>query len=381
MTSTGKARAVRLSIAALAVALAIWQRACAVVSLPADYDEFHYVAAALRYADRMEPGRWGEILDGDMNYLHPPLVKLAYGSAIKLTGAPEPEAEEGLGVGKPLTDGARPAFEAARWTSAAPGVAQVAIAAAIHPLAGLLVAIEGYHAKYTSEAYLEGIPGLFFALALFLFERAARMPGGAARPAADLRGMAIAYAALGVAAAGKYPYGAVGLLTLAPLTIFALPRRPLAWLALAGAALVTFFAFDPYLWPDPVGRLANTIAPNFTYAQGKDVTSADLPWHQPFYWLIAAMPTTWHPGLFPGGKVTMLLLPLALVGFPVAAARRKVWAVAALVGFAFLLVWPVKWPQYVLLVVIPLAVCAAHAPDAALALARRFRRRSTRPIP
>jgi hypothetical protein len=375
-----KARVVHLSIAVIAVALAIWQRACAVVSLPADIDEFHYVAAGIRYADRMESGRWGEILDGDKNYLHPPLVKLAYGVAIKLTGAPEPQAEEGLGVGKPFPDGARPAFEAARWTSAVPGVAQVAITAAINPLAGLLVAIEGYHAKYTSEAYLEAIPGLFFVLALFLFERATRQPGGAARPEADLRGIAIAYAMLGIAAAGKYPFGALGLLTMVPLTIVAVPRRPLVWLALAGAALVTFFAFDPYLWPDPIERLAGTLSPHVTYAQSQDVTSVDLPWHQPFYWLFSAMPTKWHPDLFPGGKVTMFLLPLAVLGFPIAFARRRVWALAAPIGLVFLLAWPVKWPQYVVLLVIPLAICAAHAPEAVAALVRRFRRRFTQPI-
>ena len=254
------------------------------------------------------------------------------------------------------------------------GIAQVGIASAVHPLAGLILAVEGYHAKYTAQAYLEGIPGLFFIMALLVFERATRAAGGARRPEADLRLLAVASALLGIAAAGKYPFGAVGLLTMAPLTIIAVPRRPLVWLALAGAALVAFVAFDPYLWPDPVGRLRDLIGFHFAYGQSEDVTSADLPWYQQVVWLFKAGPTTWHPGLFPGGHVTLALLPLAVLGLPVAASRRPVWAAAAGVGFAFLLVWPVNWPQFLMLVLAPLAICAAHAPATIVALARRLGR-------
>jgi hypothetical protein len=367
-------RKLALATVLLAVALATWQRARAVNGLRPDHDERPYIMAAFRYAERMEPGRWGEILDVDFNQEHPPLVKLAYGVAIDATDAPEPDWDHVSTYGKPMPADARPSFEAARWTSAVPGIAQVAIAAVVHPLAGLILAVEGYHAKYTAQAYLEGIPGLFFLLAIFLFERGTRIADGARRPAPDLRLMAASFALLGVAAAGKYPYGAVGLLAMVPLTILALPRRPLVWLALGGAALVAFVAFDPYLWPDPVGRLGDSIGFHFAYRHSDDVAKADLPWYQQLVWLFKAGPVTWHPGTFRGGYVTLALLPLAVVGFPVAAARRPVWATAAAVGIAFLLVWPVKWPQYLLLVLAPLAICAAHAPAAVVALIRRLRR-------
>ena len=104
--------------------------------------------------------------------------------------------------------------------------------------------------------------------------------------------------------------------------------------------------------------------------------SAALPWYQQVVWLFKAGPTEWHPGVFPAGKVTLALLPLAVLGFPVAAARRPVWAAAPLAGFGFLLVWPVKWPQYLMLVLLPLAICAAHAPATIVALVRRLRRGS-----
>jgi hypothetical protein len=277
--------------------------------------------------------------------------------------------------GKPMPDDARSAFTAGRWTSAVPGIAQVGIAAAIHPLAGLLLAFEGFHTKFTSVAYLEGIPGLFFLLALLLFERGTRTTDGARRPVADLRLLGAAFALLGVAAAGKYPYGAVGLLALVPLTIMAVPRRPLVWLALGGASLAAFVAFDPTLWPDPVGRLASSVGFHFAYGQSDVVQSAGLPWYQQVVWLLTASGTNWPEGVLPGGLVvTRVLLPLALVGLPVALSRRPVWATATLAGLAFLLVWPVKWPQYLLLLLAPLAMCAAHAPAALVALTRRLRR-------
>jgi hypothetical protein len=370
------ARRVHLAIALVAVVLATWQRARAIEALRPDHDERPYLMAAFRYAERMEGGRWGEIPNFEDNREHPPLVKLAYGVAVEATGAPEPDWSHVSTYGKPMPDDARSAFDAGRWTSAVPGIAQVGIAAAVHPLAGLLLAVEGYHAKYTSLAYLEAIPGLFFLLSLLFFERGTRTADGARRPEADLRLVGVAFALLGLAAAGKYPYGAVGLLTLAPLTIMAIPRRPLVWLALGGAALVAFVAFDPYLWPDPVGRLSGSIGFHFAYGQSEDVKNAALPWYQQVVWLFKAGPTEWHPGVFPGGLVTLALLPLALLGMPIAATRRPVWATATVVAFAFLLVWPVKWPQYLLLLMAPLVICAAHAPATGIALARRLRRES-----
>lgn len=373
LASLTTTRSLRIAIVLIAIALATWQRGRAVAILPPDYDERPYLRAAFRYAERMTPGRWDEIPNVEANREHPPLQKIAYGVAVAAAGSPEPDWRH-MSFGKPLPEEARSAFRAGRWTSAVPGIAQVAIAAAVHPLAGLLLAVESYHAKYTAQAYLEGIAGLFFVLALLVFERATRTAGGERRPEADVRLAVAAFALLGIAAAGKYPYGAVGLLALIPLTIMAFPRRPIVWLALGGAALAAFLAFDPYLWPDPVGRLQDSIGFHFAYSESDDVKTAALPWYQPVVWLFMTGPREWHPGAFPVGLVTLALLPLAVLGFPLAASRRPVWAAAALVGFLFLFVWPVKWPQYLLLALVPLAICAGHAPATIIAFTRRFRR-------
>ena len=381
------ARGLRIFLVVTAVALATWQRARAIEGLHPDHDERPYIMAAFRYAERMAPGRWHEILDLEDNSEHPPLVKLAYAVAEKVTGAAEPGWNHVSTYGKPMPADARAAFDAARWTSAVPGIAQVAIAALIHPLAGLVLAVEGYHAQYTAQAYLEGISGLFLLLALLVFERGTRTGDGARRPDVDLRRVGAAFALLGIAAAGKYPYGAVGLLTLAPLAILAIPRRPLAWLALGGIALVAFVAFDPYLWPDPIGRAIHSVGFHLAYGQSKEVTSVGLPWYHQIVALLHAGPMTERPGVFPFGWITPVVLPAALVGLPIAASRRPTWALAAVIGLGFLLVWPVKWPQYVLLVMAPLAICAAHAPAmiaaAAQWLGRRIRsgRTATEPSP
>lgn len=374
-----RSRVASWAVIVVVAVVASWQRARAVERLQPDYDEMTYLHAAYRYAERMAPGRWGEITAVTENEEHPPLVKLAYAAALKATGAPEPDLEK-IEAYQPMPDAARPAFAAGRWTSAVPGVAQVAIATAVHPIAGLLLALEPRHAKYTSQAYLEGIPGLCFLLALFGFERATRGAGGARR--ADPRaGLAVlAFALLGAAAAGKYTYGAVGALALGPLAILAFPRRPLLWAALVGASMLAFLALDPYLWPDPIGRIAASVGFHFRYGQSAEVAKAGLPFYYQAMWLLEASPAIALDDALPFGVVSLALLPLAALGAPLAARRRPVWAWVALVGSVFLLVWPVKWPQYLLVVLPALAVCAAHAPATIVAVARRVRaRRAARP--
>lgn len=366
------ARRISLIAIALAIAIATWQRARAVERLEPDYDEMPYLDVAYRYAERMAPGRWSELTDGTDNNEHPPLVKLAYGAVLKLTGAPEPDLEH-IEAYQPMPEAARPAFRAARWTSAVPGIAQVALTALVHPVAGLLLAVEVHHGKYTSQAYLEAIPGLLFLIALLLFERATRMADGSRRAAPDLKCALIAFALLGAAAAGKYTYGAVGALTLAPLALIGFPRRPGAWLAMIAAAIAAFFVLDPYLWPDPLGRIHDSVAFHFAYGQSDHVKEAGLPWYYQAVWMFQPSAISFDDP-FPFGIVSLVLLPLAAIGAPLTARRRPVWAVAALVGSVFLLLWPVKWPQYLLLVLPPFCVLAAHVPATCTALLHRLRR-------
>jgi hypothetical protein len=348
-------------IGLLAVAAAVWVRGTAVERLPSDFDEFAYLPAGFQYAERMTPGRWSEIPSVTANSEHPALVKLAYGAVLRRTGAVQPEWDR-VPVAKPVPDLARAAFDGPRKLSALAGVLQVLLEALVSPLGALWLAFDTYHAKYTAQAYVEGIPGLFAILAVLLFERALRQrePEGLVPAPASLSPLPLLGAAvmLGLAAAGKYPWGVVVGLALLPFLAWRGRDRP--WLV-AGAvalALLVFGAADPALWPDPIDRLWNSLAYHFTYSQNDHVKRSALPWWYQFYYLTRSTPARWHPGVFPVGWLDMLLLPAAALGVPFAARHRPVWLAWAAVGLVCLLLWPTKWPQYTLLVRPPLTVLA-----------------------
>ena len=348
-------------IGLLAVAAAAWVRQRAVERLGPDYDEYAYIPAGFRYAERMVPGRWSEIPEVPDNPEHPALVKLAYGLALRESGAREPEWDR-VPQGKPLQPDARPAFMATRTLSAVTGVLQVLLEALVSPLGALWLAFDTYHAKYTAQAYVEGLPGLLAMLAVLLFERSLRRrePQGLVPSAPELSPLPLLGAALmlGLAAAGKYPYGVVLVLTFLPFLVQRGLDRPWLLTGAAAVALLAFFAANPYLWIDTVDRVWNSAAYHFRYTQTEHVKRAAHPWWYQLYYLTRSAPMRWHPEVFPVGWLDMLLLPAAALGVPFAARHRPVWLAWAAVGLLFLLAWPTKWPQYTLLVRPPLTVLA-----------------------
>lgn len=351
----------RLPAILAVVAAAALVRWGAARDLPPDYDEYDYVRLGHRYAERMEPGRWHEIPEVTENAEHPPLVKLLYGAALRRAGAPEPDWKQ-VAVGKPMPVQARPAYQATRRLSATAGVAQVALAAAASPVGGLWLALDTYHVKYTAQAYLEGVAGLFALLAVLLFERSIRrrapqglLPEVAAPEAGPLL---LSAAALALATASKYPFGLVAGLAILPFLLWRTRERPGLRLAYAAVGLAVFVAADPYLWLHPVDRAWNSITYHFGYAVGDHVRKAGLPWWQPLAWLTSAAPARWHQGVFPVASLDYAILVAAALSAPAALARRPVLLAWAAAGLAFLLAWPTKWPQYTVIVRPALAICA-----------------------
>jgi hypothetical protein len=343
------------------VAVAALVRWGAARQLPPDYDEYDYVRLGHRYAERMTPGRWHEIPEVTENAEHPPLVKLLYGAALRRSGAPEPDWKQ-VEIGKPLPEQARPAYQAARALSATAGVAQVALTAASSPVGGLWLALDTYHVKYTSQAYLEGVAGLFALLAVLLFERSLRRrePEGLIPEVAAPRAgpLLLSAAALGLATASKYPFGLVAGLAILPFLLFRTRQRTGLRLAFAAVGLLVFVAADPYLWLHPVDRIWSSVTYHFGYAAGDHVRRAGLPWWQPFAWLTSSSPATWHEGVFPVAFLDHALLVVAALSVPAALSRRPVLVAWAAVGLVFLLAWPTKWPQYTVIVRPALAMCA-----------------------
>ena len=352
-----------LLLGLLAVVAATWVRGVAVQRLPPDYDEFAYLPAAFRYAERMVPGRWSEIADVKENEEHPPLVKLAYGVVLKQTGAAEPEWDR-VEVGKPIPPAARPAFTGPRTFSAVTGVLQVLLEALVSPLGALWLAFDTYHAKYTAQAYIEGLPGLFAILAVLLFERALRQrePQGLVPAPAP----ALAAAAAGRRGAGRaWPPPA---------------STPTAWCCCS--------TFLPFL-------VQRGHEPALAAGRRRRGGAAGLPGRRPVPLERHGGPALEHRGLPPPvhadrareeerpAVVVPALLPDPLDAGPVAprglrhrlarhaappgggaracpaaARHRPVWLAWAVVGLLFLLAWPTKWPQYTLLARPPLTVLA-----------------------
>jgi 4-amino-4-deoxy-L-arabinose transferase-like glycosyltransferase len=263
---------------------------------------------------------------------------------------------------------------AARTASGLLGALTVGLLAWLQPLAGLFLAIHTYTVKYTSLVMLEALPALTSLAAVACYARSRRTRGAGWWVASA--------AALGLTAAAKYMYAVIGVAILADW-LLALRREPASWPARLRApllwgigSLLVFYAAYPYLWPDPVWRLRESIFFHADYSTSVSVTSMAYPFWQPLAWLTNYIPADVpqaRPYLF---RVDPLITLLALVGFDRLWRRQRVYALWLAIALVFLLLWNTKWPHYVLLLTAPLCLAAA---EGALRLAalplRRWRRR------
>ncbi len=347
-------------------AVALGLRLRAVGLLGTDFDEDDYLRAGQLYAQHLADGDWAGVVNERENYEHPPLTKLAYG-AILLSEGPTAYARPVMAL-KGAKNGSELIAQKAhrlRVFSAIIGAVTATAVALVNPLAGLLVAVNSWHIKYTSQAMIEALPCLFATLTLLLLRHSRRSGGWA---------FWLAAVALGLTAAGKYLYAVAGVAAViwliwreyrlladatagepAPLGPRLLRRLApiLAWSALA---LLVFYLFDPALWPNPIGRLRESLAFSTAYAGGAQVQATGYGWEQPLYWLFGSVP--WHPGVF----VVLLDGVFSVIGL---IALRRTWQRDRLLALwfgtmlLFLFVWPTKWPQYILTVTVPIALLAA----------------------
>ncbi len=348
---------VRLALIATILLLAFLQRLSAAHQLPVDADEPVYTWAASHYAALMARGEWNQIPHYTYNAEHPVFVKLLYAvglRAVGYEGRPGQPAEPVPG-GFPFTWGDDRAelgdFLVDRHIAVLFGTLQVLVVALVNPLAGALLAIHTMTAKYTAEVYLEAVPSFAATLAILAYERARRRGEGQTGS-----WFWLSAGLLGVAAASKYIYAVVGLAAV-PFIVWQQRRKPWNVLLYGLLALAVFLALNPILWPDPLGRLRDSILFHGEYTQSAAVARYDHPWWQPVNWMGGA--ATWHPGVFwfPFDFFTFLL---GLVGLPFLFRQNKLYFAWFVVGWAFLFLWPTKWPQYTLIVtpVICLAVGA-----------------------
>ncbi|NJN15264.1 MAG: hypothetical protein HC822_02660 [Oscillochloris sp.] len=360
----------RLALRAVVVigvfALALLVRLQAVAALDTDYDEDDYLRAGQLYAQHLAAGDLAGVMNERANYEHPPLTKLAYG-AILLGYGPQAYAEpvEALpsdqlprpGTAAQVREFAQPL----RGFSALVGGLTAGVLAIVSPPAGILLALSSWHVKYTSQAMLEALPCLFATICLLLLSRSRRN--------GDLR-FWLAALALGLTAAGTYRYAAGGFAAFGWIAWRARVSRsadeqPWRWLVLpflwGGLALLVFYTADPALWPDPIGRLRESILFNADYSTGESVAEAGFPWFQPLFWLIGALP--WNPGPAPLRLDGFFALAgmLALPKLWRAGGGQRLVALWFLANLIFLFFWPTKWPQYVLALLPAIFLAAAES--------------------
>ena len=321
----------------------------AMQTLPMDWDELVYLRVAYVYAQLIEREQWAGIPQVPFNPEHPPLVKLAYGVAITSLDRDPPIRPQATGTRIPAE--LREEFRRARLLSVAAGTAQVYLVALLNPLAGLFLAIDSYHIRYTSEIMLEAIPGFFAVLAIVLFGASwrPRERGTRKLDAAYLYSSAVS---IGLAVSGKYTYALVALAIL-PFLLARAGRWRVSVSYIALAFLV-FFATNPALWLDPLSGMADT----FSFHARFSGENARAWWH-PLALMAHTVHDDHHAAYFAAWPDRLLLL-FAAVGIVRTARHRPTWLVWALLGVAFLVTWPTKWAHYPLLALPALAMCAGY---------------------
>jgi hypothetical protein len=253
---------------------------------------------------------------------------------------------------------------------------QVLLVALLSPIAGMMLAMHSLTIKYTSVIYLEALPALMATASVIFFDRAKAWFRSLETTSSQktltgvlfMLGSAIT---LGLAAAAKYQYAIAGF----AISIYALgvilrikgrKRTHLGLLAIWGSLSVLVFVLaNPFLWGDPLGKLAHSIHFNIDYSNGETVSAAGYPFYQPLIWL--SKPVYAHPMIAiprSGREIPIQLdsfiFLLALTGLPRLWRRSPLMVIWLFSSLLFLLWWNTKWPQYGVLVTAPLCFSAGE---------------------
>jgi hypothetical protein len=349
----------RVLLVLLVMAVAWTTRWHAVTTLGVDFDEDDYLRAAQEYKALMRSGDWAGFMEANYRPEHPPLAKIVFG--VSLLGTED----------TPLTDPQLQNWSlppdqmvAARTASAVLGTLTTALVALVNPLAGLFLAVHAITIKYTSQIMLEALPA-FTSLASILAYLRWKKAGKRFNVWLVLSAMAI-----GMTAASKYLYCVVGIAILIDWVITSFERRgesgkwkfPWVLLAWGGLSFLFFLLADPYLWPDLFNRLKESVLFHRLYSTtAPEIDSAGYPTWQPILWFFFDI-RTWNENhvraLF--FNIDWLIALAAIGGFSALWKRERLYVLWMIAGMAFLLVWPTKWPQYILSLTVPLSLAAGE---------------------
>jgi arabinogalactan oligomer/maltooligosaccharide transport system permease protein len=339
---------------ALVFAVAFGLRTHAADKLSIDYDEDDYLRAAQEFSHLIRTSDWRGFLDTNYRPEHPPLAKIAY--ALSLLHLPERAFADDVAITDPPASYLPPdQLQAARTEASLFGALTAALIALVNPLGGLMLAAHSWTIKYTSQVMLDGLSALLSlstVIAYVQYRKKQRI------------GWLIASAALlGLTADSKFLHGTIGFAILIDWFLLAKENNELKrffklaflWGALS---LLVFFAANPFLWADPIGRLQETLeAVRYTTTNSNVTNSGYVAWQQ-LNWLTMSVPWPSNDAfVFLADTFIMLL---AVIGFGRLWKKERVFGIWILLEIFILLVWRTKWPQYILIVTAPLALSAGE---------------------
>jgi 4-amino-4-deoxy-L-arabinose transferase-like glycosyltransferase len=342
------------SVLALIFATCAWMaREPRALSPNADIDEGAYVPVIQRFAEGIRTHRWADIINDPSVSEHPRAAKMLYAGVVALGSGPIEEHST---------------RQTSRWVAVFCACLTTLLLTLRAPAAGALWALHGIAIHYTAVAYLDS-PMVLASVAAFLAaEQGWNHPPGTR---VSWIWCGLAASAVGAAVSCKYLSAPVPMtLVGAFLWRTALLPRPLrrVWIlqffALIGLSLMVMVATDPHLWSsEAISRIWKRLTFHRNYSTTGIVASMAHPWYQPALYLwghwFGARPDWmvlwWDRGI----------LFLALLGLAPAWKQAPLWLALAVGTLLFLLVWPTKWPQYVISLVPALAVLAACALETA----------------
>ncbi len=364
MKSFKRYKALLYIVLALGVAGIAWAlRWRAVTTLSIDYGEDDYLRAGQQYAALIRSGDWTGFTQTNYRPEHPPLAKMIYGASLLTTPEkpllPDLSSSEGPNQYIPRT-----ILKTGRMVSALFGTLAAFLLALVNPLAGLFLSIQTTTIKYTSEVMLEAVPALFSFASVLCYVQAKRKISDSHTPTRINSWQIFSAIFLGLTAASKYIYCVVGIAILIDWFVHSREnestRRFFLHAGLWGLiAIVVFFAADPFLWPSPVARLESSVLFNAGYSTGTHVQEAGFPIWQPFIWMSKSVP--WQ-GDRPAFMIALdaLLFLLAVLGISRLWRKERLYVIWLGVATVFLLLWQTKWPQYILILTVPLSLAAAE---------------------
>lgn len=366
--SNRKKRLITILAIVVITILALGLRGYAANTLYIDFDEPVYMRAALEYTNHIREGKFTWLAWNTTNYEHPSLYKILYGAAFLFEDPIDQFYRSDTRIGIPMIEAQAIEYGMlGRWISVTFGTLTVLAATIINPVAGFFLAVNTFSVKYTSLVYLEALPMLasFLSLLAYLvyFRKFQERQKWERK---SYLWLGLSALLMGITAASKYVYGIVALTILSHAIISVMRKKApmnLLWIMSAWGilALVSFFIFNPYLWPDPIGRLQKSLAYHASYPESQNVLEHPYPWWQPIQWLfrpfISLDPKPTSAFLI---KIDPVIFFLAVIGLPRTCKKQLIYFLWLVLGLATLLLWGTKWPQYVMIIMVPYTMAAAQ---------------------